>query len=156
MIQSRPATPESFAPYGMVVGTPVKPPTSSGPEYTFWSDLAHYNITGETEIGLCTVFRQSVENLSGLERHLMTPEILVPADGPFVVPLLLEGEPPSAVRAFRVETGEAIVINPGVWHGACLPVDKDRSTYFVIFRRGTPGTDVEKCEIDPIAIHIDR
>jgi len=33
-------------------------------------------------------------------------------------------------------SGEALVIDPVVWHGACLPMGQARSSYFVIFRRG--------------------
>jgi hypothetical protein len=44
------------------------------------------------------------------------------------------------------------VINPGVWHGACLPAGADSSWYFVVFRRGTPKTDVEKQPVEPFTI----
>jgi ureidoglycolate hydrolase len=65
---------------------------------------------------------------------------------------LREGQPVQSAHAFRVEIGEAVVIDPGVWHGACLPVGRDVSSYFVIFRRGTPGEDVEKKQVEPFLV----
>ncbi|MCC6396932.1 MAG: ureidoglycolate lyase [Bacteroidetes bacterium] len=150
------ATPDSVSRFGMLAGAPAGAPTSEGPDYRFWSDMAHYAIEGETEIGVCTVFRQPGNSVGTVERHRATPEILIPIDAPFLVPLLLEGEHPSAMQVFQVNLGEAIVINPGVWHGACLPAEGDTSSYFVIFRRGTPRMDVEKTQFDPVGIAIDR
>ena len=144
------ANPEGMAPYGSVVNAPAHPPTSAGAGYTFWSDIAHYRIEGETEIGLCTVVDRPGEAIDTVERHMRTPEILVPIDGPFVVPLLLEGS--AEPSAFRVDPGEAIVIGEGVWHGACLPAGMARSSYFVIFRRGTPAEDVQKKSVVPFYV----
>ena len=49
-------------------------------------------------------------------------------------------------------TRQAVVIDQGVWHGACLPVGRVESSYFVIFRRHTPHQDVEKKAIPVIEI----
>jgi ureidoglycolate hydrolase len=132
--------------------SPTGKPTSEGTDYTYWSDLAHYVINGETEIGLCHVYRQPRAEIRGMERHLRTPELLIPIDGPFLLPLLLEGQPSSEARVFRVNVGEAIVMDPGVWHGACFPADRETSSYFVIFRRKTPFEDIEKKDVDPFHI----
>jgi ureidoglycolate hydrolase len=146
------ANPKSFAEFGRVVKHPSGTPTAQGPDFRFWSDLASYAIAGETEIGLCTVYRQPSPTIAGLERHLSTPEILIPVDAPFVLPLLSDGRPETELKAFRVGIGEAVVINAGVWHGPCIPVGKADATYFVIFRRGTPREDVEKKGIAPITL----
>ncbi len=145
---------ENFKRFGSVVNSPSGKPTSEAADYKFWSDIADYNIDGETEIGICTVFRQKENLISGMERHLKTPEILIPIDGAFVLPLLIDGEDISASEAFRVEVGEAVKINDGVWHGACLPADKNESSYFVIFKKGTPHNDVEKRNLSPFNILI--
>ena len=151
-IRARRITPENFARFGWVVTTPRGEPTSQAREYRFWSDRAHYRIEGETEVGVCTVFRLARRTVDGLERHLRTPEILIPIDGPFVLPVLREGDAATDLQAFRVAVGEAVVIETGVWHGACLPVGKRRASYFVVFRRSTPSGDVEKQRIEPQAI----
>lgn len=143
---------ENFLPYGLVVAAPEGPPTSESPEYRFWSDIARYDIEGETEIGLCTVYRRSPSVFTGMERHLRTPEILIPVDAPFILPLLLDGEDVAGIRAFEVHPGEAVVVHRGVWHAACVPVGRRASTYFVIFRRGTPHEDVAKREMEPCTL----
>lgn len=149
MTQTQPATPDSFRRYGSVVNAPAVEPTASDATFRFWSDLAHYGIEGETEIGLCTVYRQEAPRVSWMERHDRTPELLIPIDAPFLLPVMEEDGP---VEIFRVEPGEAVVIGQGVWHSACLPVGADAATYFVIFRRGTPQQDVTKRDVEPLSV----
>jgi len=149
---TEPINETNFKTFGRVVILPQKDPTSQAADYKFWSDIANYKIEGETEIGLCTVYKQNEDSISGMERHLNTPEILIPVDSPFILPLLIEGDYVDQAKAYVVKPGEAVVIDPGVWHGACLPVGAERATYFVIFRRKTPFEDVEKKEIEKITI----
>jgi ureidoglycolate hydrolase len=151
-ITAKRATSAGVAPFGSVVKAPAGSPASEGAGYRFWSDIAHYRIEGETEIGLCTVFDRPGTAIDTVERHMKTPEILIPIDAPFVVPLMIDGNESSGPEAFSVDPGEAIVISGGVWHGACLPVGKRESSYFVIFRRGTPGEDVQKKTVTPFTI----
>lgn len=149
-IKSQHISTENFKKFGKVVTTPKANPTSQAADYKFWSDIANYNIEGDTEIGICTVYKQLVNEITGMERHLRTPEILIPIDAPFTLPLLLEGENEENAKAFQCNLGEAVVINRAVWHGACFPVGKNESSYFVIFRKGTPHEDVEKKNIKTI------
>lgn len=143
---------ENFSKFGKVVTSPKGKPTSEAADYKFWSNIAGYLIEGETEIGICTVYKQPKNEIKGMERHQRTPEILIPIDAPFTLPLLLDGEGEDKAKAFQCNIGEAVVINKAVWHGACLPVGKAASSYFVIFRKGTPHDDVEKKEIKTIEI----
>lgn len=151
-IESKRISSQNFRKFGSVVISPSVPPTAEAIDYKFWSDIVDYKINGETEIGICTVYRQKESKIRGMERHLKTPEILIPIDGAFVLPLLIDGENIDKSEAFKVNIGEAVKINDGVWHGACLPVDKAESSYFVIFRKGTPHMDVEKKDIGFIEI----
>ncbi len=153
-VRARSLTKQKFAPFGRVVVAPTGVPTSQSPAYRFWSDIAEYDIVGEAEIGICTVYRLPGQRIASLERHLRTPEILIPIDGPFILPLLLDEAPEKDIQAFRVEIGEAVVIDRAVWHGACLPVGKKESSYFVMFRKNTPHEDVEKRITKPIAVTI--
>jgi len=127
-----------------VVSTPSGKPTSEGTDYKFWSDIADYKIDGDTEIGICKVFKQESIEIRVVERHLKTPEILIPIDAPFILPVLLEGSNRDKMEFFETDIGEALVINKAVWHGPCFPVGKSESSYFVIFRKNTPFEDVEK------------
>ena len=151
-IRARRITPRNFARFGRVVTTPRGEPTSQARQYKFWSDRTHYRIEGETEVGVCTVFRQAGGTVDKLERHLGTPEVLIPIDGPFVLPVLRDGDAASDLQAFRVAVGEAVVIDAAVWHGACLPAGARRASYFVVFRRSTPSQDVETRRIEPQTI----
>ena len=148
------ATSSNLSKYGSIAGAPAGAPTSAGAGYKFWSDIAHYHVDGDTEIGLCTVFERPGAAIDSMERHLRTPEILVPIDAPFALPVMTGGDA-AAPEAFLVNPGEAIVINRGIWHGACIPVRKHQSSYFVIFRRGTPGEDVEKQNVAPFNVVTD-
>ncbi len=143
---------KNFAPFGTVVEGPAGKPTSQAAEYKFWSDIAHYAIDGETEIGICTVYRRPESTVAELERHLRTPEILIPIDAPFILPLTNDNGGYPRIRAFRVKVGQAVVINSGAWHGACLPSGTSQASYFVIFRKNTPREDVEKRTIAPVKI----
>jgi ureidoglycolate lyase len=154
MIKPQKLAIESFKKYGNIVLLPDKDPTSEDETYKFWSDIAHYHIEGRTEIGLCTVYQQDEVILKSLERHLNTPEILIPADASFVLPLL--GEDHSSPEAFAVNPGEAVVIEKGIWHGPCIPIQVPTCTYFVIFKHNTPHEDVYFKDIDPIEIDVLR
>lgn len=151
-INSKPITEENFKKFGRVVKPPKGEPTAQAADFRFWSDIANYEIYGSTEIGICTVYKQPKNIINGMERHLNTPEILIPIDAPFVLPLLKEGESEEQAESFQVDIGEAVLIDKAVWHGACLPVGKEESSYFVIFRKGTPNEDVYKKEIKEIEL----
>jgi len=98
-------TSENIAGLGSALTAPSHVPTSQGVEYKFWSDLVHFLIPGETEVGLCTVSRQPTSEISGLERHVRTPEILIPVDAPFVLPLLKEGKSEEEYYAYLAKRG---------------------------------------------------
>lgn len=151
-INTKPITEDNFKKFGKVVKSPKGEPTAQAADFKFWSDIANYEIDGSTEIGICTVYKQPKNIINGMERHLETPEILIPIDAPFVLPLLKEGETEEQSKAFQVDIGEAVIIDKAVWHGACLPVGKEESSYFVIFRKGTPNEDVYKKEIKEIEL----
>ncbi len=147
MVSIKRINPDAFRPYGQVIQAPDEPATAESAMFRFWSDLAHYGIEGETEIGLCTVYRQEVPVISWMERHERTPEILVPIDSPVLLPVMPPEGGPESVVLFEIHPGEAVVIADNVWHSACLPVRGAEATYFVIFRRGTPQEDVIKTEL---------
>lgn len=144
------ATPSTFAPYGHVAARPAGEPLASDEQFSYWSDVAAFDADGAVEIGYCTVRRRREERIGWMERHAMTPEVLVPTDGAIVLPVMQEG----VVAAFRIEPGQAVVIARGVWHSACIPAAAEEATYLVLFRRGTPAHDVIKREIDAVTVRL--
>lgn len=151
-IRAKKITNDNFSSFGKVVVGAFGAPTAQSSDYKFWSDIMSYRIDGETEVGICTVYKQDSDTISGMERHLQTPEILIPIDAPFILPLLIDKNKPDTTNAFIVEVGQAITVNKEIWHGACIPFDKQKCSYFVIFKKGTPRADVEKTELPEIEI----
>lgn len=147
-------SPRNFADFGTMLRAPVKPPTAEDQTFKYWSDLASYHVEGETEIGWCTVYRQEGRPITWMERHEQTPELLIPIDAPFILPVMRKENGPDSIEAFQVEIGEAVVIGQNVWHTACQPAAGDQATYFVIFRRGTPAEDVIKTDVSDVAIAV--
>lgn len=138
-------TADAFRPFGSVFEPPGGPPLASDETFSFWSDLTSFAIDGEAEMGLCTVSAGDRPTVSWMERHMRTPEILLPQGRPFLLPVMeSEGR---EVRIFRVAADQAVVIGTGVWHSVCLPAGSEDISYVVIFRRGTPHEDVEKIDI---------
>ncbi|MBN2413076.1 ureidoglycolate lyase [candidate division KSB1 bacterium] len=153
-IKSNRINKENFNKFGTVIIIPSGYPNAQTEDYKFWSDIGHYQIDGKTEIGICTVFKHALNRVTTMERHKQTPEILIPIDAPFVVPLLSDNDVKTPIQAFQVNIGEGIIINNGVWHGPAIPVGQDQSSYFVIFRLGTPHQDVDELNITPVIIDI--
>jgi len=149
-IKSQPITSENFRRFGKIVSLPQQKPTSEDKTYKFWSDIANYHIEGKTEIGLCTVYKQEPMTVDSLEKHNDTPEILISTNASFILPLQIETD--DSPEAFTVKPGEAVVIDSGVWHGACIPIRASECTYFVIFKHDTPNTDVYFKDINPVEI----
>jgi ureidoglycolate hydrolase len=142
---------DTFAPFGSVFVRPRTEPLAETDAFSFWSDVARYAIDGETELSWCDVRRPA--SADWFEKHDRTPEILIPTDGPIVLPVLAaDGE----MAAFKIEVGQAVVIAPSVWHSACIPVGRSEAGYFVIFRRGTPSEDVVKTTVAPFTVRADE
>lgn len=149
-IDYHPVSDGRFNDFGAAAAMPNGAPLAADGTFEYWSDVANYRIDGDTEIGYCTVYRQEEDRVDWMEQHVKTPEILIPIDGPFVLPVMNEK---GDVAAFRAEPGQAVVIGQGVWHSACKPVDAEQASYFVVFRRGTPQEDVTKKDIEPVVIN---
>jgi ureidoglycolate hydrolase len=92
--------------------------------------------------------KKSVDFVELLERHVKTPEILVPIKGDFILPVATAGylldqtEIPEAsgVEAFLVRSNQAVVMEKGVWHTAPIPIGKE-TVFFVIFKKETTKQD---------------
>jgi ureidoglycolate hydrolase len=143
----RPLSEESFAPYGRVFERPNSDPLAETAAFSYWSDISKYVIEGETEIGWCIVRR--TESADWFERHHRTPEVLIPVDSAVALPVMGEDQ---SVEVFRVDVGQAVILNQSAWHSACIPLESAEAGYFVIFRRGTPSEDVEKTSVAAFSI----
>lgn len=148
-MRSQHISPRSFERFGRVASLPGTEPLAEDDTFSYWSDVASYEIDGATEVGFCRVYRRRPDHVDWMERHDRTPEILIPIDRAIVLPVMGRDR---RVEAFRIDIGQAVVIDRGVWHSACRPVGGEEATYFVVFRRGTPQEDVIKTEVEPVVI----
>jgi ureidoglycolate hydrolase len=146
-VKAKKLTASSFSQFGKVADAHTVLPLIETENLKFWTTIATYTVDGETEIALCYV-KKSVDFVGLLERHVKTPEILVPIKGDFILPvapagnLLDQKEIPEAlgVEAFLVRSNQAVVMEKGVWHTAPIPIGKE-TVFFVIFKRETTKQD---------------
>lgn len=82
-----------------------------------------------------------------LEIHHHSPQVYAVVAGSIAVPAASTPEA-DAVRFYRVNRGEALVVGPGVWHGG--PVGLDGTANVVVaLREGTSEGDTLKQPVSP-------
>lgn len=136
-----------FAPYGKLVEMP-KDAKKESPVVDFWPNLVEWEI----DDGLLEVDFGVVKNrpllVEELERHLTTPELLIPIKSDLIITVASEkdrdnqeAEPLAKnVKAFLVRVGQAVIFNRGIWHFAPHPLEEE-GPFFVVFKRNTPSRD---------------
>jgi ureidoglycolate lyase len=150
-LKAQPLSAEAFAPFGQVVSLPTTDPTASveGGTLDYWADVVTIpDLGGPIGAGYATVVKRPFVQTCA-ERHMHTPEFLQPAKGDMIVvvgpPLYPENPeqlpPLELFAAFRVAEGQAVIVNPGVWHYAPFAIDNPIS-FTVLFKAGTSQDDV--------------
>ena len=125
-----------FAPYGNAVMLPDKQATKRGEDWDCWFEIAHFGIC-QPSVGI-VVTRPTDGIIYTMERE-PKPEFLLPISGPVVQAVALPGdltnyneEPGAAtVRAFIIRPGQAILMAPGTWHWAAMPLVDETFYYFI-------------------------
>jgi ureidoglycolate lyase len=148
-LQPEQVTIANFRPYGTVVCIPEdREPTASSDVIDYWSGLACLPAGEPIEVGIATVWSRT-EGFREMERHLQTPELLVPLDNGMVIPIAPAGDvpDPANLRAFVIRPDTAVLLDPGVWHWVPYPLGNSTS-FLVIFRRDTGKNDLE---VKPLA-----
>jgi ureidoglycolate hydrolase len=120
----------AFEPFGRAVSQPAGNPTSRGEGFDCWFNVAE--LTGQNlKLGQVVAHRGD-GTVTTMERH-PDIEFLVPITGP-MIQVVAPGrdladatEQPRADEAiaFVLEPGEAVVVAPGVWHSAAMPVAEE-------------------------------
>ncbi len=135
IIEAEELTVERFAPYGQAILMPEGPAPKVGAEWDCWTRLGQFG-SAEQWVGLVRT-RPASRPITHMECHLA--ELLIPVTGPVIQAMAEAGDgstrgaQPEAgtVRAFIVRPGQAIIMAPGAWHWAALPVDGETLYYFV-------------------------
>ena len=65
-IKAKKITAENFSSFGKALVEATGDPTSQAVDYKFWSDIINYNIEGDTEIGICTVYKQQLLKINDI------------------------------------------------------------------------------------------
>lgn len=123
-IQPEPLTPQAFAPYGHVLGRPYTEDVAgfSNPSSDFWHQ--HYfraGPDGMPEI-LWVNYRNADPRITELEVHWKTQQAIVPLGQARIIHVValsrqsVRAPNPKSLRAFYVEPGQGLCMNPGCWH----------------------------------------
>lgn len=154
-IKIQKTTAESFKKYGQVVE--IKPKTIATvttDQVTFWKQQASYYIKGKTEIGILKV-NKSEMSFSELENHFITPTIIIPIDGDFIMSVAEPSDKTPAskdIKAFHTSKDQLLILAPKSWHGSIYPVN-DNITLLIFFEENTLDNDTvyepldEKCTL---------
>lgn len=153
LIPVKKLTDKLFKPFGKIIQKPIglKPTISN--EMIELYDLdklvgATFDVKGPIGIGYFETPRRSLAPL--LERHVKTPELLIPLEGCSILPIAPasplddpEAVPdPNRVLGFFMSGEEAVFIHPGVWHFIPNAVTRVAS-FVVVFRSATAETDLD-------------
>jgi ureidoglycolate lyase len=143
-----PATPESIAPFGEIVGgagTPVIPSSA------FYSEVQSYRplfvSDEEAEMSLCTVKRRPLQ-VRYMERHFKHTQVFLPLAGrPFVAVLAppTETDMPDIdqARAFLFDGTAGLSMHIGTWHEFPFALFDDTQIVVLLRREATRGLQKE-------------
>ena len=93
------------------------------------------------------------------ERHVRSPELVAPLGAPCVVYAAAADDaaatPAGGFRCFRIDPGQAVLLAPGVWHGAPFAGGGGGAT-LVVLAAGTGAEDTLVVHFDPISVSIEQ
>lgn len=130
-------TVEGFAPYGQAILSPDLPAPTSGEDWDCWFQLGDFS-PGNHAVGIVHT-RPTDDLIRVMEREPKT-EFLLPITGPIVQAVAKPGDltnheqqpDPTTVRAFIIRPGQAIIMAPGTWHWASVPLASEEVIYYFV------------------------
>jgi ureidoglycolate lyase len=151
VIEAAPLQAASFAALGTVVERPATPPDAEGRGFAWWAEAGLLDDEAPYALGFLELEPAGLR-VDWAERHARSREAVVALSGPCLLYAGSAGSsPPDGLRAFRLEPGQGVVLERGVWHGAPLALDGGASA-LVVLRRGTGDDDVELVRFEPIEV----
>ena len=138
----------AFKPYGRVIEEPNGPPEATGPGWRWWGETQLLGGDGRSfGIGYLDLAPADMQ-FDWAERHMRSPETILPLDGDCAVYVgppdhLDDAERLPALDSFKVflvRAGQGVILNPGVWHGAPLTLGGP-ARVAVLLLEGTGATD---------------
>jgi ureidoglycolate hydrolase len=149
---------ENYAPFGQFVQTPDRKPTIQDNIVRYWAGLAGFEFDGMIDVGWVTVCKRPMQ-LTQLERHFHTVEVVFPLDDVMVLPVAIGRGPfdyksqprPEDIFGFYLRPGQMVTYAPGTWHFGGFPLNKAEASFIVLTRRGTADTDVSMQSIPGVS-----
>jgi len=152
-IVARHVSPENFKEFGkaVLVSDAYKPDAQSEIQ-TYYGQLAVMKCDS-IQIGIC-VAKSRPFIVDELEQHAKTAELLAALKGDFITPVATsvviggkERPDMENIKAVRVNQGEGIVFNEGIWHWTPYAAT-DTCDVLVGFKTGTPQNDFISCKLE--------
>jgi ureidoglycolate lyase len=156
-----PLTEEAFAPFGRIIRTPERSHDAEGPGWRWWAETVVLEGNGRNwGVGYLDL-APAPPRFDWAERHLRSPESIVPVSGSclvYVGPADHLDQPDRLpalghFRVFRVPPGTGVVMDRGVWHGAPLADGAAAKAIVLLLERtGTEDVTVVRFEDEPVTI----
>ncbi|MEN3279485.1 MAG: ureidoglycolate lyase [Solirubrobacteraceae bacterium] len=139
-VRAEPLTSDAFRPFGAVIDLPRAAADASGHGWAWWARAASLPPDDRPLAIGYLVLEPAAARFDWAERHARSAEAILPLDGECVVYVALPAPEPAGFRAFRVAAGSGVVLDPGVWHGAPLALDRPLCA-IVLLPEGTGAED---------------
>jgi ureidoglycolate hydrolase len=148
-------TADSFQPFGTVLARPAGAADATGAGWSWWAQAGRLP-ADERPYAIGYLALEPVQpRFDWSERHERAAELIVPLGGECVVYVARPADEPVDFHAFRVPAGTGVVLDPGVWHGAPLALDRALSAVVLLPRgTGTEDTTVVRFPDNPIRIEV--
>jgi len=149
----------AFEPFGAVLARPVRDPDATGDGWSWWAEIAGLPADGRGHEFGYLALEPGAASFDWAERHLRSPELVAPLGAPCVVYVARPddgaAEPAGEFRCFRIEPGQAVLLAPGVWHGAPFAAGRAGSA-MVVLAAGTGTSDTLVVRFDPIGVTMEQ
>ncbi len=160
-LRIEPLAAEAFAPFGHVIEQPAAAADATGPGWRWWGETAL--MAGDSRpYGIGYLDLQPAElRFDWAERHMRSAELLIPTGGDclvYVGPPDYPDQPERLAslerfRVFRVREGQGVLLQPGVWHGAPLAIDRPLNVVVLLLEHtGRIDTSVVRFTETPVMI----
>lgn len=130
-------TVEGFSPYGQAILAPTTPAPKTGVDWDCWFGMGRFGVC-DPVVGM-VLTRPTDGRVCAMEREDKV-ECLIPISGAVIQTVAVPGDlqdhtqQPDArtVRAFIVRPGQCIIMSPGTWHWASLPLEQSQVLYYFV------------------------
>jgi len=146
---------ENFSKYGYFIDEKAKESLADNINFTYWDKIAEFELGPVVSAGI-VVGHENGGIVETIERHKNTAEILVGLKGDSVVLLSQpnnKANEVSELQAFIIKEGDTVVLYPGTWHSAPIPIE-DICKLLVLFNTNTPDQDLEEIELNDVYIDL--